>query len=275
MALRVDYVVRETATNLKRNLTLDVRDGRDDRDRADAGRGIAADEARREPVERPVPRQRADDRLHEGRRVTGPDRRGRPRPRSRTRNVQSKRYLDHDEANAGVPRDLRRRARYPRQPHAGGDADQLQGARQERELRGRRLAEEPVPRDARASSRSWRTTTTSAVRRDSFAKFRSFSLLFAAIVGATSLVLIVNSIRIAMFARRREIEVMKLVGATNWFIRIPFMAEGLVQGIVGGAAGHRDRRRACARGCCRRSCRAVASGPASGSRSPTSRAPAS
>jgi cell division transport system permease protein len=37
----------------------------------------------------------------------------------------------------------------------------------------------------------------------------------------------------AMFARRREIEVMKLVGATNWFIRVPFMLEGLVQGILG------------------------------------------
>ncbi len=36
-----------------------------------------------------------------------------------------------------------------------------------------------------------------------------------------------------MFARRREIEVMKLVGATNWFIRVPFMFEGLVQGLVG------------------------------------------
>ena len=37
-----------------------------------------------------------------------------------------------------------------------------------------------------------------------------------------------------MFARRREIEVMKLVGATNWFIRIPFMLEGLIQGLLGG-----------------------------------------
>ena len=36
-----------------------------------------------------------------------------------------------------------------------------------------------------------------------------------------------------MFARRREIEVMKLVGATNWFIRIPFMLEGLIQGLIG------------------------------------------
>ena len=46
--------------------------------------------------------------------------------------------------------------------------------------------------------------------------------------------LILNTIRTAMFARRREIEVMKLVGATNWFIRVPFMLEGLVQGLVGG-----------------------------------------
>ncbi len=48
-----------------------------------------------------------------------------------------------------------------------------------------------------------------------------------------SLFLIVNTIRLATFARRREIEVMKLVGASNWFIRIPFMAEGLIQGAVG------------------------------------------
>ena len=46
--------------------------------------------------------------------------------------------------------------------------------------------------------------------------------------------LIWNTIRTAMFARRREIEVIKLVGATNWFIRIPFMLEGLLQGMIGG-----------------------------------------
>ena len=43
-------------------------------------------------------------------------------------------------------------------------------------------------------------------------------------------VLILNSIRMAIFARRREVSVMKLVGATNWFIRVPFMSEGLIQG---------------------------------------------
>jgi len=52
------------------------------------------------------------------------------------------------------------------------------------------------------------------------------------LVGA--LILIWTTIRTAMFARRREIEVMKLVGATNWFIRIPFMLEGLIQGLIGG-----------------------------------------
>jgi cell division transport system permease protein len=48
-----------------------------------------------------------------------------------------------------------------------------------------------------------------------------------------ALLLILNAIRMAMFARRREIEVMKLVGATNWFIRVPFMLEGIIQGLVG------------------------------------------
>lgn len=52
------------------------------------------------------------------------------------------------------------------------------------------------------------------------------------LLGAAGL-LILNTIRMAMYARRREIEVMKLVGATNWFIRVPFMVEGLVQGVVG------------------------------------------
>jgi len=51
----------------------------------------------------------------------------------------------------------------------------------------------------------------------------------------TAVGLIWNTIRTAMFARRREIEVMKLVGATNWFIRIPFMLEGLIQGLIGSA----------------------------------------
>ena len=55
----------------------------------------------------------------------------------------------------------------------------------------------------------------------------------SAVLLVSSLFLIVNTIRLATYARRREIEVMKLVGASNWFVRVPFMAEGLMQGVLG------------------------------------------
>jgi cell division transport system permease protein len=48
-----------------------------------------------------------------------------------------------------------------------------------------------------------------------------------------STILIANTIRLSIFSRRREIEVMKLVGATNWFVRAPFMLEGIVCGLAG------------------------------------------
>jgi cell division transport system permease protein len=54
---------------------------------------------------------------------------------------------------------------------------------------------------------------------------------------AAAALLILNTVIIAMVARRREIEVMKLVGATNWFIRVPFMVEGVVQGVIGAVLG--------------------------------------
>jgi cell division transport system permease protein len=57
----------------------------------------------------------------------------------------------------------------------------------------------------------------------------------AAVLLLSALLLILNTIRMAIFARRREVAVMKLVGATNWFIRIPFMLEGMFQGVVGAA----------------------------------------
>jgi cell division transport system permease protein len=60
-------------------------------------------------------------------------------------------------------------------------------------------------------------------------------VLWASLISAgVAVLLIYNTIRTAMFARRREIEVMKLVGATNWFIRIPFIVEGMVQALLGG-----------------------------------------
>jgi cell division transport system permease protein len=68
-----------------------------------------------------------------------------------------------------------------------------------------------------------------------FRRLRLGALIIATLVMAVAVVLIVNTLQLAIFARRREVAVMKLVGATNWFIRIPFMLEGLVHGIVGAA----------------------------------------
>ena len=80
-----------------------------------------------------------------------------------------------------------------------------------------------------------------ALAEDEFQVISTLSNFIRVVTLVMSLVLLVvavgliwNTIRTAMFARRREIEVMKLVGATNWFIRIPFMLEGLLQGLLGG-----------------------------------------
>jgi cell division transport system permease protein len=58
-------------------------------------------------------------------------------------------------------------------------------------------------------------------------------LVAVVLLVTASTLLIANTIRLSIFARRREIEVMKLVGATNWFIRGPFMLEGLLCGLGG------------------------------------------
>ncbi len=58
--------------------------------------------------------------------------------------------------------------------------------------------------------------------------------VFAFILLIASCVLVFNTVRLAVFARRREIEIMKLVGASNWFVQVPFMAEGAIQGLLGG-----------------------------------------
>jgi cell division transport system permease protein len=68
---------------------------------------------------------------------------------------------------------------------------------------------------------------------------RGIQIVFGIIVVillAASTVLIANTIRLSIFARRREIEVMKLVGASNWYVRGPFMLEGLLTGLAGSVA---------------------------------------
>jgi cell division transport system permease protein len=66
--------------------------------------------------------------------------------------------------------------------------------------------------------------------------FEVLSALAIAILLIAATILIGNTIRLSIFARRREIEVMKLVGASNWFVRGPFMVEGLLTGLLGAAA---------------------------------------
>jgi cell division transport system permease protein len=61
-------------------------------------------------------------------------------------------------------------------------------------------------------------------------------LVAVVLLVVASTLLIANTIRLSIFARRREIEVMKLVGATNWFVRGPFMLEGLLCGVIGAVA---------------------------------------
>ena len=58
--------------------------------------------------------------------------------------------------------------------------------------------------------------------------------LLAVLLCVASLLLIANTIRLSLYARRREVEVMKLVGATDWFIRWPFVLEGVLVGALGG-----------------------------------------
>jgi cell division transport system permease protein len=61
----------------------------------------------------------------------------------------------------------------------------------------------------------------------------ALGMTLAIIIGVVVLYIITNTIRITVFARRREIEIMKLVGATDWFIRWPFLIEGIILGLIG------------------------------------------
>jgi len=235
MALRPDYVIRETATNLKRNLTLTFATVVTI---AIALTLVGASLLMKQGVTHSNVRFRGDvQTIVYMKSDASPDQIDAvKRALDASPHVKSTRYLNHDEANAEF------KLIFADEPAI---RDSLTPA------------ETPTSYKVQVKDASFEVvqslqdyfktlpgvheviapTDTVKKQEDSFAKFSNFSLLFAAIVGATSLVLIVNSIRIAMFARRREIEVMKLVGATNWFIRIPFMAEGLVQGIIGGAVG--------------------------------------
>jgi cell division transport system permease protein len=146
--------------------------------------------------------------------------------------VRSARYVDHDEAFAEIKRIFK-----------NSTVAEVFKTPQEVPTSFRVV---PLTRDAdqvenlAALYRARPGVNTVTVPGDALRRFQRFTRFFVlvfVIVAVASLLsaglLIVNTIRLAIFSRRREIEVMKLVGATNWFIRIPFMLEGLVQGLVG------------------------------------------
>jgi cell division transport system permease protein len=63
---------------------------------------------------------------------------------------------------------------------------------------------------------------------------RTLGLSVFALIGIATLVLVSNTFRLSVYARRDEVEIMKLVGATDHFVRTPFLLEGVIQGTVGG-----------------------------------------
>jgi cell division transport system permease protein len=64
---------------------------------------------------------------------------------------------------------------------------------------------------------------------------RVVEIVFVAMLAIVSLIFINNTIRLAIYARRKEIGIMRLVGASNWFIRTPFMLEGIMQALIGAS----------------------------------------
>jgi cell division transport system permease protein len=144
------------------------------------------------------------------------------------------RYVDREESHAEAMRLFERnaamKAKLEASPDLVPDSYRLTPESGEVNLMksmGQQLAAEPGVLSVTDVTDSIKTVT-------GVSEFAQRAMLVVGVgLLVAALLLILNAIRMAMFARRREIEVMKLVGATNWFIRVPFMLEGIVQGIVG------------------------------------------
>jgi cell division transport system permease protein len=148
--------------------------------------------------------------------------------------VRDVEYVDREESHAEAMRLFERneamRAKLEADPELVPDSYRVTPTSSDvnlMESMGEQLAAQPGVLQVTDVSESVKTVT-------GVSNFAQRAMLVVGVgLLVAALLLILNAIRMAMFARRREIEVMKLVGATNWFIRIPFMLEGIIQGLVG------------------------------------------
>ena len=103
----------------------------------------------------------------------------------------------------------------------------------EKEVMGTTAGGTPHPLSAAISNPFSRQQSTAKIEKVTSALKIVLTVIMALLVLA-SLMLVGNTIRLSIFTRRREVEVMRLVGATRWFIRWPFVIEGVVVGFLGG-----------------------------------------
>ena len=233
MALKLDYVVRETSTNMRRNVTLNIAAivtmavslglfGSAMLLRA----GVDALSSRWEEgiqvivfLERDIPNETKD--------ALETELKNHP-------NVASVDYMDTEESMAEYRRIFENNpamlAEGENNPELVPTSFRVAPSTQDPQLI-LSMAEQFATSDGVLRT----TSALEGVRRLQSMSSTAQRLIFVTALGLlmAALLLILNAIRMAMFARRREIEVMKLVGATNWFIRVPFMMEGVVQGVVG------------------------------------------
>jgi cell division transport system permease protein len=67
---------------------------------------------------------------------------------------------------------------------------------------------------------------------------QNLSLVFAIVMGVAALMLVANTIQVAAYSKRREVGVMKLVGASNWFIQMPFVLEAMFASLIGAVLAY-------------------------------------
>jgi cell division transport system permease protein len=235
MALKIDYVLRETTTNIRRNITLTIA--------AIVTMGVSLSLFGSAMLMRSGVGN-LSTRWEEGvemivfiqREITPEQRDALVRALDEHEYVAAHRFVDEEESREEFRRLFRRNQamldRIEDDPNllptsyrvtpTTSDEDTIRGMTQQfNEMEGVQRA----------------TSAIEGVRTVQRVSNSAKNAIFVVAAGllVAALLLILNAIRMAMFARRREIEVMKLVGATNWFIRIPFMFEGVVQGLLGSS----------------------------------------